>query len=253
MTKDLEVLSSASTDIAAIDAVLAAKAAALQKNIALASNHISLKDKKFRLPNGTVVDSPQELPLVVLDYRFHNRFYDQPWDPDNPVPPVCFAISETNRGMVPSPNAPKPQAASCDECPLNEYGSKGKGKACRNILAMAVMDPDLQSEAIMSLNASPIAQRDISQYLLKCTKIYGHVIKAITNFRLVDAPRGFKLEARAGNRNERYAEHVTFLNQAEELVTAEPQAQADDDAIVEQVQTAPSTSGPATRRSHASS
>jgi hypothetical protein len=249
MSQDLDV--SSTHAIADIDAVLAAKAAALMKNITVAGNHISLKDKKFRLPSGTIVDASQELPLVVLDYRYHNRYYDQPWSPDNPVAPICFAIGESSKGMVPSPNAAKPQAASCDECPLNEFGSKGKAKACRNMLVMAAMDPELQSETVMTLSASPIAHRDVAQYLLKCTKLYGHTVKAVTLFRLSDAPRGFKLEARAGNRNEHYAEHVAFLNQAEDLVMAEPQAQSGDDEVVEQVQAAPTTTGPATRRSHA--
>lgn len=247
MSNDIDVRKS--SDLSAVDAMLAAKAAALQKNISAAGNHISTKDKKFRLPDGTVVEGVLE--RAVLAYRFQNRYYDTPYDPENPSPPVCFAISETNKGMKPSPNASKPQAESCDVCPLNEFGSKGKAKACRNTVVMAVMDPDLMTDDVTSITASPIAHRDVAQYLRKASDLYGHFVKVITKFSLEDAPRGFKLEARAGQLNPKYVDHVAFFPQAEALVTAEPEAQEETEDTVTEQKATPSSSGPATRRSNA--
>lgn len=245
MSQEIDVAKS--TEIANVDAMLAAKAAALQQNIVAAGNHISLRDKKFGLPSGIKSDGP--VKLVILDYRFQNRYYDKPWDPDTPTPPVCYAISETNVGMKPSDKSTEKQAESCDTCPLNEYGSKGKGKACRNQLIMAVQMPDLSDDTVMTITASPTAQTDMRLYLKKVTDLYGHPVKAVTSFTLVDAPRGFKLRAAAADVNTRYADHVKYLQQAEAAVTAEPQAAPPDDDVG--VQAAPKSTGPATRRSAA--
>ncbi len=62
-----------STELANVDALLQQKAAALAKNVKTGGSTISLRDKKFNLPSGEVVDG--DLDLVILDYRYQNKYY----------------------------------------------------------------------------------------------------------------------------------------------------------------------------------
>lgn len=120
------------------------------------SNAISCAGKVFTLPDGRADQGP--LSCVILDHRNFNRYYSQPYDQNNPVPPQCFAISKDITGMAPHAEAAEPQCEDCATCPLNQWGSAptGKGKACRNTvkLAIAPIDADGDTEP-MTLVVSP--------------------------------------------------------------------------------------------------
>lgn len=76
-----------------------------------------------------------KLDCIIIASTSANLFYEEKWDPDNPVNPVCYAYSEDGENMVPHPKASKPQHTDCDTCPMNKWGSDpegGKGKACKN-------------------------------------------------------------------------------------------------------------------------
>ena len=118
--------------------------------------NISTRGKVFTLPDGTSSQGP--LQAVILDHRNFNRYYTKPYDPQNPAPPDCFAISKELTTMAPHEDAAEKQAKSCAECPMNQFGSaaNGKGKACRNTvrLAVAAADATANSEP-MILTVSP--------------------------------------------------------------------------------------------------
>lgn len=94
----------------------------------------------------------------MLDHRNFNRYYTKPYDPQNPAPPDCFAISKNLSTMAPHEDAAEKQSKTCAECPMNQFGSaaNGKGKACRNTvrLAVAASDATASSEP-MILTVSP--------------------------------------------------------------------------------------------------
>ena len=230
-----------STEIANVDALLAERAAALAKNVKTGGSAISLRDKKFNLPSGEVVDG--ELELVILDYRYQNRYYTKPWNPKVPEVPECFAIAESEEDLVPSDNATHKQSTDCASCPMNVFGSKGDGKACRNTMQLAVMFPDLgDGDNVMTLSVSPTAKKDIAAYLVKAAQMFGHPVKVVTKFSLVEQARGFKLKAVAAGANEAYATHAGFLKQAEDAVTTEPQtAPQEEETTVVAKATAPTT------------
>ena len=243
MSTDLEVAKS--TQLANVDALLQEKAAKLLNNIHVGGSAISLKDKQFNLPNGEVVDGP--LDLVVVDYRFWNKRYEKPWNPKNPEAPVCFACSEDDKDMQPSDNSPKKQAEDCSVCPLNQFGTNGEAKACRNTMTLGVMYPGQESDEVMSLSASPTAFKKVAAQLKKATSTFGHPIKAVMTFEVVTAGRGFNLKVSNIDRNEDYAYHAQFLQQAEDVVTAEPQPAPVDD----EVEAAPQGNAAPRRRSRA--
>ncbi len=106
------------------------------------SAQISIKGKKFSYQGG---DIGTEMEVVVLAFVAENRFYGETYDPDNPVPPICFAFEDEDGEMAPHEASIDPQCGSCDECPHNEWGSAatGDGKACSNRFRLLLIDADI--------------------------------------------------------------------------------------------------------------
>lgn len=82
-----------------------------------------------------------QLDVIIVASMLENAFYGNDFDPDNPQPPVCYAFGSEKKQMRPHEKSAQPQAESCEECGWNEFGSadKGKGKACKNVVRLAVL------------------------------------------------------------------------------------------------------------------
>lgn len=127
------------------------------------------QDKQFLLPDGTKTPGP--LQMVIVDFTTKNVFYEGAYDPKNISPPACFAIGNDIKGMAPSKSSPLPQAASCESCPMNQFGSAGDGKACKNTRVMAVLVPDADATTPMWLLAtSPTANKGFDAYVNSLTR-----------------------------------------------------------------------------------
>ena len=100
---------------------------------------IKLSNKVFQFPDGTELDS---FPCVVVGFVHSNNYYDTQYIRGEYTPPACFAISLQPKGMVPSKQIEKPQCYECDKCPMNQFGSEGRGKACKNRLQIAILPTD---------------------------------------------------------------------------------------------------------------
>lgn len=121
-------------------------------------------DKSFELPDGSVVQAPEFIRAVVIDFASVNALYEGAYDPKNPEPPICFAAGMGSPdSLIASDKSPQKQADDCATCPLNQWGSGvGDGKACKNTrkLAVVLMD-DLENEdregdiQFYPLNVSP--------------------------------------------------------------------------------------------------
>jgi hypothetical protein len=128
------------------------------------------QDKKFKLPNGETVT---ELLACVVDFRTTHNFYPGAYDRNNIVPPVCFAVGQNPRMMIPVSDSPEVQAETCQVCPNNQFGSSptGEGKACKNTRLLALLPPneagdDVDGEAdIWLLGVSPTALRAWDAYV----------------------------------------------------------------------------------------
>lgn len=84
-----------------------------------------------------------EMGVIILDHVLENVYYEGDYDPDDPVPPLCFAFGRDDEKMQPHPNVIKVnqgQSDFCSKCPKNEWASadKGRGKACRNTRRLAL-------------------------------------------------------------------------------------------------------------------
>lgn len=118
------------------------------------------QDKQFVTPNGTV-GGP--LPLVIVDFVTQRSFYDRPFDKKNPCPPACTAISVKPTEMAPFKDVPKRQSDTCAACPMNEWGSDGDGKACKEhrVLAVIPSDADVNTDiAVMSVSPTGLKPFD---------------------------------------------------------------------------------------------
>jgi len=149
-----------STEMVSIQERIKAELAGLKDSVAPPSGRTIRiqQNKTFQTPDGKTSQGP--LSVVILDHRSFNSYYTKRYDPNNPAPPDCFAIAKIIAELAPHEEAADPQAESCAECPMNQWGSAatGKGKACRNQVRLAVAAADATpSSEPMILRVSPTA------------------------------------------------------------------------------------------------
>lgn len=210
--------------IAAIQEQLKAQAAAMADKVAPASgNYIRVtQDKQFQLPDGTKTPGPLE--LVIVDFISTNRFYEGAYDPKNITPPACFAISTDPKNMAPSPNAPLPQASDCQSCPMNQFGSSGDGKACKNSRVMAVLPPDADEDTPLWLLAtSPTANKGFDGYVAGVARTFQMPPVGVVTTVGFDAGSTYaKLTFTDAQPNENLAAHFGRQAEAQQLLAVEP-------------------------------
>jgi len=121
-------------------------------------------DKTFKLPNG--VKSNKPIDIVIVDFATARYFYEGAYDPKNITPPACFALATSPKEMVPSKDAPNKQASSCNVCPMNEFGSNGNGKACKEYRVVACLPPDADVDTpLYILKVSATALKGFDSYV----------------------------------------------------------------------------------------
>lgn len=158
-------------NVADIQAQLKAQAAAMGDRTAPpGGNKIKVtQSKEFVLPNGQKTAGP--IVACVVDFCTVHNFYEGKYDPKNIQPPVCYAIGSNPKDMTPSAKGIKIQAKTCQECPMNQFGSEGDGKACKNGRRLALLPAndagnDVDHEADMwVLDVSPTALKKWDAYV----------------------------------------------------------------------------------------
>lgn len=160
-------------NLVSIKEAMAAQVAALSSRVAPASgNAIRVtQDKQFLLPDGTKTPGPLE--LVVVDFTSKNSFYEGAFDPKAISPPACFSIGQNPLKMTPSNNAPVAQSTDCQSCPMNQFGSAGTGKACKNSRILAVLPPDADADTPMwTLATSPTANKGFDGFVSSVARVF---------------------------------------------------------------------------------
>lgn len=117
------------------------------------------KDGTFYLGEQVL---PSPLEVIVVAEAHLNVWYEEAYDPDSPSPPGCFALApalqrgpdganvdgtgeEALRAHATSPKMQGgPKDHDCAGCEMNKFGSAevGRGKACANTRALAVVMKD---------------------------------------------------------------------------------------------------------------
>lgn len=164
----------ANTNIVDIKKQLQAEAAGISDNIGSPeTNAIKIKDKVFTMPDGTIIQD--SLDVVVVDFVSRNNYYEGKWDPKNPEPPACYAIGKVVKALVPSKQAADVQVRggkSCDECPMNQWGSDGDGKACKNTRLIAVVLPDDAEKKLYTMSIPPTAIKSFDGFVGSVAKLF---------------------------------------------------------------------------------
>lgn len=213
----------ASGSVISITEALKAQAAKLSEKIGSVSGiSINLKGKKFTFPDGRKTSDPVE--LVIVDFVSMNSFYEGEYDEKNPAPPACFAIGDVPIQLVPSKNAPVAQASECKGCPMNEFGSSGEGKACKNMRVLAVLPPDADAETpIWLLKVSPTGLKNFDGFVRSVSTTFQlPPIGVVATVSFNDDKAYPQLEFSNPVPNEQLAVHFARQEEARKLLTEEP-------------------------------
>lgn len=219
-----KVTGGAVVDMAAIRAKLQQEIADLANKTAPPGGDVIqiTQAKEFKLPDGTKSQGPLE--LVIVDFNSQNKFYEGAYDPNNISPPACFAIGETPSALVPSKASPVPQSSNCSGCPMNQFGSAGAGKACKNTRVLAVLPPDADADTPMwVLNVSPTALKAFDAYVNSVARQFQMppvgVVTEVSFDPNTDYP---SLRFAAIGPNEQIGNHYERKEEAKKRLTQEP-------------------------------
>ena len=185
-------------------------------------SQIKLAAGKMTLPDGTTTPGPLE--AVIVDFVSTNKFYENDYDKDNIESPVCFAIGTNPLKLVPSPNSPLPQAKTCAECPMNAFGSKGKGKACKNERTAALLPPDADDDApLWKLNVSPTGIKGFDAHVAGVLRTFQTIPVGVVTTISLDPNESYpKLIFSDPVPNPNLAAHFARQAEAAEMLRVEP-------------------------------
>lgn len=84
-----------------------------------------------------------KMGVVIVGMILENAYYQEDFDPDAPAPPDCFAFGLDADTMAPHEIVIEKQdeGQGCLKCQWNQWGTadKGKGKACKNMVRLALL------------------------------------------------------------------------------------------------------------------
>lgn len=210
-------------NVVSIQAALAAQAADLSNRIAPPTGVKirATQDKKFILPDGTTTPGP--LHLVIVDFATVHNYYETGFDKDNITPPGCFAVGIDPKKMFPAANVPNKQAEDCQSCPMNQFGSNGKGKACGNARLLAVLPPDADADTpLWLLQPSATAIKGFDAYVSGVARTFQSMpIAVVTEVAFDENETYAKMIFSNPTPNPNIAEHFGRQEEARELLFAE--------------------------------
>ncbi len=205
------------------DEELAKERASIKEKIgALGGSFVRVnRDKTFGLPGDQT--SPTLLAIIV-EFAALNQFYKGRFDPKNMQGPVCVAAGQVIHKMVPFGRSPDKQAEDCNSCSMNQWGSEGRGKACKNQRQLALVAPDAQGDGpIMLLKISPTAVKFFDNFVAESMNVTGALIKQVTEISFdskVDYP---SLRFKIAGMNEDWQTAFGRRAMARDLLLAEPE------------------------------
>lgn len=198
---------STGTELTALEKRMAERAVKSAEAVATAgstSKSISTRAGRFSI-NGSEVEG-NILQVVVLGWVFDNHLYDEDFDADNPVPPICFAFGDSYKTMAPiDADVSDKKHDSCYTCPFggkDAWGTadKGKGKACKNARRLIVMsqsdfENNIADAETYRLNVSVMSGKEWDGYVKKIQAHNRDPAAVITEISIIpDAKSQFKLK-----------------------------------------------------------
>jgi len=131
-----------SKSVATLSDRLAAITAQQPQVRAASGDRATLEGGKIKLAGKEVSELPNVVILAAVQER---TYYAQAYTGEGAAPD-CYSFN----GETPEANAADPQSDACATCPMNEWGSNGRGKACKERIKMAFAPADnLDNVAIL--------------------------------------------------------------------------------------------------------
>lgn len=164
-------------DLATLDEELAQQAAEIQRQVGQPESKKIAPDRNGNFIAAGGINLGSEIQIAVVDFCSANDFYVDPYDANNPKPPVCFARGYDLADMIPEDVSPEKQSKDCAGCPHNQFGSRGNGKACKNtrlvacVLANELDDPDMEPDLHL-LSVPPTALKSFDAAMLQASRMF---------------------------------------------------------------------------------
>src|SRR6478609_5073787 len=92
-------------------AQLAATATEVQSAVGGAGNFLSIRGGVLTYQGTQVPEN--KMSVVILDAILENQWYNQPFDPNNPTSPSCYAFGRDGKTMVPHESSSDIQNEDC--------------------------------------------------------------------------------------------------------------------------------------------
>lgn len=171
----------------------------------------------FEIPGMGQAETPME--VVVVDYRAVNMLLPD-YVEGTFQPPSCWAHGKEISKLAPNEAVPDPEAESCSECPNNEFGSKGKGKACKNTFLLAVLPPDAdEDEELRYISVSPTGLKSFSAFVAGVANRYSKPpVGAVVSMAAVKAGKGATVSFGKYRPNEHYKTHYMRRPEAQPVL-----------------------------------
>jgi len=177
--------------------------------------NISVKGSMFKLPNGQT--SPGPLNCIILDYCNKNMFYTKPYQEGDFEEPECYAVGREIKTMAPT--IEDPVSATCDTCPNNKFGSKGRGKACSNNVLLAILPEDFTEDSdVFTIKASATAIKSWTNYVRELSSVNVDPIQVVTSLSFETGLAYPSLRFKQIGSNKKLEEVNQFLQRAETLL-----------------------------------
>jgi hypothetical protein len=225
MARSTAVATKQNTSLASIQEEMQKELDDIQNRLGAGTrNIISTRGKVFNLPDGSQHEGPLE--MVVVDFLSWNKYYEHGFDPDAPEAPACFAYGTAkNESLTPSDNSASKQSASCEACPMNQFGSAGKGKACKNTRLLALLSPEATEDfPILLLSVSPMGLKNFDGFVNAASLKYKTLpIGVVARIGLDQKATYPLLTFQIAEPNQNIAVHWARREEARRLLTVEPQ------------------------------
>lgn len=184
----------------------------------ITGQNISTKGKMFRLPDGKT--SPGPLNCVIVDYLNKNMYYKEAYVEGEFAEPDCYAIGREIKDMHPSTKVENPVSEFCVDCEKNQFGSKGRGKACANNVMLAVLPEDFNDDSeLYTLKVSATGLKHWSRYVRDLSGQGVDPIQVVTSISF-DADTSYpSLRFKELGGNAKLEDTTTFIAKADALLT----------------------------------
>jgi len=129
----------------------------------------------FETPEG---ENPKEILGVIVASQRKNAWWEQDMETAGAgTPPDCFS----RNGIT--PHAENPVHTDCPTCPKNQFGSDGRGKACKNTRMLSVLIGDDMLPHVLKLPATSLKPWD--KYMVELMNKKRHFATVQTSITLV--------------------------------------------------------------------